>query len=154
MVSAHIFSKKCMTPLLSVKLSLPILLHLSLFQQTYFWLHQWLFTAVLLMTPQLSNTIVSIFLNWEIFFTPLILAWWFSYWGCKVVTFIIICGLFARWFTVAFISFDRFRRIFFALIYPRYSKKFMIILTVSSWVFSLVTAVIMPQWAESAGGTQ
>ena len=94
------------------------------------------------------------FSQWEIFFTQLILAWWFGYWGCKVVTFIIICGLFARWFTVAFISFDRFCRIFFALIYPRYSKKFMIVLMVSSWLFSLVTVVIMPQWAESAGGTQ
>ena len=31
-----------------------------------------------------ANTIVSIFLNGEIFFTPLILAWWFGCWVCKV----------------------------------------------------------------------
>ena len=80
-------------------------------------------STILFISFLISNTVVFIFLNGEIFFTPLILAWWVGYWGCKVVTFIIICGLFARWFTVAFISFDRFRRIFFALIYPRHSKK-------------------------------
>ena len=32
-----------------------------------------------------ANTIVSIFLNGEIFFTPLIWAWWFGCWVCKVL---------------------------------------------------------------------
>ena len=99
-------------------------------------------STILSISFLVANIIVSVFLNGEIFFTSLFRAWLIGYWGCKVVAFIITCGLFARWVTVSFISFDRFCRIFFALTYSRYSKKVVIVLTVTSWVISLVTAVI------------
>ena len=99
-------------------------------------------STVLSVSFLVANIIVPVFLNGEIFFTSLIRAWLIGYWGCKMITFIITCGLFARWFTVAFISFDRFCRIFFVLTYSRHSRKFVIALTVSSWIISLVIAMI------------
>ena len=99
-------------------------------------------SVILSISFLVANIIVAVFLNGEIFFTSLFRAWLIGYWGCQMITFFITCGLFARWFTVAVISLDRFCRIFFTFTYPRHSKKVVIALTVCSWVISLVTAVI------------
>ena len=137
-VSATIF--QALFAIVILTISVPINLILIASMVTY---HDDLDNSMVLSISFLvANIIVSLFLNGEIFFMSLIRAWLIGYWGCNVVTFIITSGLFARWFTVSFISFDRFCRIFFALTYPRHSKKVVIALTVTSWVFSLVTAMI------------
>lgn len=64
--------------------------------------------------------------------------WILGYIGCQLFGYVGFYFIHVRWMSMAVISLDRFSFIFFPLSYPRWSKPYLIFLTIASWVIPIL----------------
>ena len=96
---------------------------------------------LLIVSFLVSNTIVSVFLSGEVFVTTAARAWVFGYWGCQVVAFITIIGIFSRWVGVGLVAFDRFFRVFFTNSYRRFESRFVFAILLKTWATGFLACI-------------
>ena len=68
--------------------------------------------------------------------------------GCSILGAVMSVGIYARWCTVALITFERFCSIVFPFFYLKWSKPLLIVLVIFSWLIPLAT--IFP-WLAGVG---
>ena len=90
-----------------------------------------------------SNTVVSMFLNAQVFVTSISRAWLFGYWGCQFFAFITTGALFSRCVTVGLLSVDRFCRVFYPFTYSKLAGRIQAGILIASWLFSFVVLMVL-----------
>ena len=96
----------------------------------------------------ISNIIVSVFYTGSTVVTSIARSWVFGFYGCKISSFIVSCGLTSRWTTVGLVSFDRFCRVFWPYVYQRHEKKITITLLIVSWAIAIIQSTAL--WLSNA----
>ena len=97
---------------------------------------------LLIISFLVSNTIVSVFLSGEVFVTTAARAWVFGYWGCQVVAFITIIGIFSRWVGVGLVAFDRYFRVFFTYS-RRFESRIVLGILFKTWVTGFLVSILL-----------